>query len=241
MEKQNFGLTENEFNQLLERLQTEGDETLIEIIFKTQYVPCRKLLMEKYHASYDNAHDVVMELLLKFRLDLIQNKLRYNNLVSFFKTAAWQQYIHVSRESKKCVFLSALESDAVQLEDDSVLVDNALKVQEAIRIEPVIRKAYKAAYESLCAYCKKIIDVYYIHNQLVEEQKKLTWNDMAQMMPKNECGCSTKNKPQKEAQTPGAMKTQANAIRKKLKEKMELSLNAKSETILSYLYQLVKI
>ena len=82
----NFGLTADEFERLRLRLRDNGDETLIQKVFETQYHPCRDLLMSKYGASYDNAHEVVMDVLLKFRADLMSGKLDYDNLASLFKT-----------------------------------------------------------------------------------------------------------------------------------------------------------
>lgn len=78
----NFGLTQAEFDVLLEKLK-KGDNELFQKIFLAQFDHHKKFLKTKFKAQDCDAHDAVMEALLRFRQLLIDGKLRYDNLKGF--------------------------------------------------------------------------------------------------------------------------------------------------------------
>ncbi|MEO0042845.1 MAG: hypothetical protein RL329_2293 [Bacteroidota bacterium] len=184
----NFGLTAEEFERLRLRLRDKGDETLVKKIFETQYAPCRDLLMNKYGASSDNAHEVVMDVLLKFREDLIAGKLGYDNLVSLFKTQSWQNYVKMNDKSKHLVFIdpmlpTAHHLDLNQTDDDiAQIIDNE-----------EVMTAFRKAFARLCERCKALMNQHY--------RDDLQWKQIGQM----------------EHKAAGSIRAEALACRKKLK------------------------
>ncbi|MBL7782467.1 MAG: sigma-70 family RNA polymerase sigma factor [Saprospiraceae bacterium] len=78
----NFGLTQAEFDILLEKLR-QGDNELFEKIFLAQFGHHKKFLKTNFKVQDCNAHDAVMEALLRFRQLLIDGKLRYDNLQGY--------------------------------------------------------------------------------------------------------------------------------------------------------------
>jgi hypothetical protein len=239
LKEKNFGLTEAEFNDLLQKLKENGDETLIEKVFTTKYEPCRTFLERKYQVHYDDTHDVVMEVLLKFRMELKEGKWDYNNLASLFKTQTWQKHIQLSTQ-KKLVFTADFdEQQARQLADSAAIADELLEQQSVTAMKKELLKAYTEAFESLCKYCQNLIDIYYIQNKQDKDAKKLTWNDMTRMMPYNECVCvddANFNTRERVPSTANAMSTKADWIRKKIKAQMEQSL--KRPNLKRFLYAL---
>jgi DNA-directed RNA polymerase specialized sigma24 family protein len=185
---QNFGLTAHEFEILRLRLRDNGDETLVKKIFETQYAPCRDLLMNKYGASSDNAHEVVMDVLLKFREDLIAGKLGYDNLASLFKTQSWQNYVKSNGKSKHLVFMDPTLPTAHDLDlnptDDNIaqIIDNE-----------EVMTAFRKAFARLCERCKALMNQHYSDD--------LQWKQIGQM----------------EQKAAGTIRVEALACRKKLK------------------------
>jgi hypothetical protein len=226
LKEKNFGLSEAEFNDWLQKLKENGDETLIEKIFTAQYAPCRTFLERKYQVHYDDTHDVVMEVLLKFRTELKQGKWNYNNLSSLFKTQTWQKQIQLSKQ-KKLVFMEHFDEQQIrQLADSTAIADELLEQKNATAIQAALLKAYTEAFESLCKYCQNLIDIYYIQNKEDKDAKKITWTDMTQIMPYNECVCGDDtnfNTRVRVLATANGMSTKADWIRKKIKAQMEQS------------------
>jgi RNA polymerase sigma factor (sigma-70 family) len=161
----NFGLTEAEFENGLSRLRNDGDETLIQIIFETQYSDCCDLLINKYGASPDNAHEVVMDVLLKFREDLMLHKLNYNNLASIFKTKSWQNYVKTTCKSKHLVFIDPTLPDFDTAQDN----DNIAQVIE----NQEVMNAFRKAFNQLCERCKSLMNRHYTEG--------LQWEQIGQM------------------------------------------------------------
>jgi RNA polymerase sigma factor (sigma-70 family) len=191
----NFGLTAAEFENLCLRLREKGDETLIKKIFETQYRPCCELLRSKYGASSDNAHEVVMDVLLKFREDLILGKLDYDNLVSIFKTKSWQNYVKSNHKSKHLVFVNPILPSSYDLDlqqtDDNIaqLMDNE-----------EVMAAFRKAFAQLCERCKALMNRHYTED--------LQWKQIAQMEQRNA----------------GAVRVEALECRKKLKSYFQAAL-----------------
>jgi DNA-directed RNA polymerase specialized sigma24 family protein len=191
----NFGLTADEFETLRLRLRDNGDETLVKKIFETQYAPCRDLLIHKYGASYDNAHEVVMDVLLKFREDLLSGKLNYDNLASLFKTKSWQNYVKANGKSKHLVFVDPTVPTAHDLDlnqtDDNIaqIIDNE-----------EVMTAFRKAFARLCERCKALMNRHYTED--------LQWKQIAQM----------------DQRTAVAVRVEALECRKKLKSYFQASL-----------------
>jgi RNA polymerase sigma factor (sigma-70 family) len=191
----NFGLTATEFADLLQRLREKGDETLVKTIFETQYRDCRDLLMRKYNASADNAHDVVMQVLLQFRSDLIAGKLDYNNLVSLFKTQSWQNYVKAQGKAQKIVFSDPTLPTAYDLD----LKETEDNIVQTIENEEVMM-AFRKAFARLCERCKTLMNRHY--------SEELQWKQIGEIDNKSA----------------GAIRVEALECRKKLKGYFQAAL-----------------
>ncbi|MEN9612458.1 MAG: hypothetical protein RLZZ628_3272 [Bacteroidota bacterium] len=191
----NFGLTAAEFETLRLRLRDKGDETLVQKIFETQYRPCRDLLISKYGASYDNAHEVVMDVLLKFREDLMLGKLNYDNLASLFKTQSWQNYVKSNDKSKYLVFIDPTLPTAHDL-DLQQTDDNIAQIMD----NEEVMSAFRKAFGRLCDRCKALMNLHYTDD--------LQWKQVAQM----------------EQRSSGAVRVEALECRKKLKSYFQAAL-----------------
>lgn len=191
----NFGLTATEFADLLHRLRENGDETLIKTIFETQYRDCRDLLIRKYHASPDNAHDVVMQVLLQFRAELIAGKLDYNNLVSIFKTQSWQNYVRTQEKAQKIVFSDPTIPTAYDLD----LKETDDNIAQIIENEEVML-AFRKAFARLCTRCKTLLNRHYAED--------LQWKQIGEM----------------EQKSAGAVRVEALECRKKFKNYFQAAL-----------------
>lgn len=83
----NFGLSEAEFQSLMESLKS-GNEELFEKIFVAQTQNSIKLIQSTLGQSYEDSYDATMETLIQFRKCLIQGKLKYGNLKYIFNRMA---------------------------------------------------------------------------------------------------------------------------------------------------------
>jgi RNA polymerase sigma factor (sigma-70 family) len=176
-------------------LREKGDETLIKTIFETQYRDCRDLLMRKYSASPDNAHDVVMQVLLQFRTDLITGKLDYNNLVSMFKTQSWQNYVKTQDKAQKVTFLDPTQPTAYDLD----LKETDDNIAQIIENEEVMT-AFRKAFAQLCVRCKTLLNRHYTDD--------LQWKQIGAM----------------EHKSAGAVRVEALECRKKFKNYFQSAL-----------------
>ncbi len=87
--EQNFGLTEKEFNDLLQGIKN-GDRFLLEKIFLVQFPETVDYLMRRYQADQPSAYDATIEASLKFWKSLSDGKIRYGNMHFLFIKIAVQ-------------------------------------------------------------------------------------------------------------------------------------------------------
>lgn len=140
--KQNFGLTEEAFEHILERMK-EGDEALFEKVFLAQFEDCMAFLMYRYQVSRSVAYDVSMDALLKFRKRLLAGKISYGNMRYLFTRMASQ---FLSDTTKHPTVM--LEDFEVDLPDESEIEDETLD-------------ALDKAWAQLGNECKNLLDHFY--------------------------------------------------------------------------------
>jgi DNA-directed RNA polymerase specialized sigma24 family protein len=98
--EKNFGLTLVSFNKLVEQLK-EGDETLFERIYLSQFSHCQKKLMDFDRLTEREAYDATMETIIHFRDLLLRGKLAYGNLRFLFVRIARQRYALTRKKIEK--------------------------------------------------------------------------------------------------------------------------------------------
>ena len=89
---QNFGLTEDEFIELVKRLRA-GDETLFEHIFRKHFDSCRKFLIFEKGVPNEDAYDLTIDTILEFRDLLIAGKVNYGNMRYLFTRIAYTTWL----------------------------------------------------------------------------------------------------------------------------------------------------
>jgi RNA polymerase sigma factor (sigma-70 family) len=97
---QNFGLKKADFDQLLSDLQG-GNEKLFETIFVQHFESCRSYLVRECSAPTDDAYDVTVETIIKFRQMLVEGKIQYGNLRFYFTKMAKDAYLKIIAKNKK--------------------------------------------------------------------------------------------------------------------------------------------
>jgi hypothetical protein len=127
----NFGLTADELLQIVEGAKTYSDlgsdpeenallrlsnyqspllDRLLDNIARSYAKRCMDILKHKYNASADDAYDVFIDQMLRFRLLLLQGKVDVKNLQSYFTTMVVTGYLKKKERSKE-----------VSMEEDSML------------------------------------------------------------------------------------------------------------------------
>lgn len=81
--EKNFGLTKEEFEQLVQRLEN-GDEELFAQIFIPYSSACIKHLQRKFQLDYQRSYDFALDALLYTRQKILDGKLNYGNLQFYF-------------------------------------------------------------------------------------------------------------------------------------------------------------
>lgn len=110
----NFGLTEAEFNRLAESL-SQGDQRLFERVFLTHYKECLNYLMTKDGVPHEEAYDLTMDTLIRFRDLIIAKKITYGNLRYLFTRMARQAYL---RGQKKTDRTTCMTDVCLELAED---------------------------------------------------------------------------------------------------------------------------
>jgi len=141
--KQNFGLTEERFEVMLQNMQN-GDETLFERVFLTQFEESINYLMFNYKINRSTAYDVTMDALLKFRKRLIAGKISYGNMRFLFTRMAGQ-FLSDSHKSRTVEF------------DGSELLNETIKNN----IDDSVLDALDQAWLKLCKDCSTILKQFY--------------------------------------------------------------------------------
>ncbi len=141
--KENFDLTQEEFDQLLSQLK-QGDTTLFENVFLKHFQDCMKYLQNRYQAQHDDAYDSTMDTMLSFRNRLVQDKVKYGNMRFLFTQMASQNYIRKMKGQKFA------EISEVEVSDDNEVTidqDDLLILQKAWnRLTPECQQLFRMNY-----------------------------------------------------------------------------------------------
>ena len=120
---QNFGLKKADFDQLVGDLQG-GNEKLFETIFVQHFDSCRSYLMRECNAPSDDAYDVTLETIIKFREMLVNNKIQYGNLRFYFTKMAKDAYLKIIAKNKRMPVGELLENEADRADESTQAFDD---------------------------------------------------------------------------------------------------------------------
>jgi len=98
--KRNFGLTEEEFLQYAAKTKS-GDESLFLHISNTHFDQCISYLRNKYKLGEDDAYDICLDTMLKFRTKILKDKIKYGNLSYLYTRMASNIFLDRIRQSNK--------------------------------------------------------------------------------------------------------------------------------------------
>lgn len=121
---QNFGLSEERFNELLQELR-QGKEDLFEHIFLAHFADCRSYLEREDGVSEDVAYDATMDAMLTFRENLGQGKVAYGNL-RFLLTRMARQHLYKKLKKERALPLS--DQPLPDLSEDLELDESAYQI-----------------------------------------------------------------------------------------------------------------
>ena len=145
-EYRNFGLKEDAFIEMLNKLKT-GDETLFEKIFLSQFEGTISYLMHRYKTNRSSAYDATMDALLKFRRRLLEGKITYNNMRFLFTQMASQFLTHTMKKT-----MNSIDTIENNLSED--FVDEDLNLDYLDRAWLMLGETCSSLLESF--YYKKI-------------------------------------------------------------------------------------
>jgi len=162
--KQNFDLSESQFEELLQEMQN-GNEILFEQTFLAHFEYAMKYLMNKHKASRDNAYDVVMNVMIEFRNRLLDGKIRYGNLSFMFSQMCTQRYrrqMGHKLDVEDYTYQSSIEETTIDEETfealDSALEKLGENCQKIIKDVYFNKKSFKdlaKAYDTAAATLRK--------------------------------------------------------------------------------------
>ncbi|WP_298420429.1 sigma-70 family RNA polymerase sigma factor [uncultured Kordia sp.] len=158
---QNFGLKEEEFDEMLQAMQ-KGDEDLFEKIFLAQFEETIAYLMRRYNADNAMAYDATMDAMLKFRRRLLEGKITYYNMRFLFTQMAGQFLTDAFKKKNK---LSEIQEDN-RVEDEYEEIDD------------VILDYLDIAWKGLGEKCSKLLENFYY--------KKITLKELAETLGKSD-------------------------------------------------------
>jgi DNA-directed RNA polymerase specialized sigma24 family protein len=140
----NFGLSRASFDEMREKLKA-GDESLFERVFVKHFNDCRRYLVTQCSASPDDAYDITVETLIRFRQALIEDKIGYDNLRFLFTQMAKQIYLKWLQQGKRLP-TSPIDNQA----DDRIETDEMMFDDETLGL-------LDTAWQKLGEKCKELL------------------------------------------------------------------------------------
>lgn len=156
----NFGLTEQEFTDLTERL-ADGDEQFFEHVFLAHFEDCMSFLVRTDGAAADLAYDATMEAFYAFRTKVAQGKITYGNLRFLLTRMARQFYVKALRREPSDATIPEFAE-----EDDATFSDETFRL-------------LRAAWRRLGEKCRVLLDAYYRKDQSLREIAEATAQNYA--------------------------------------------------------------
>jgi len=171
MTDKNFGLSEEDFTKLVSEMKN-GNESLFETIFLSQFETSIRYVMSKYRTSREDSYDVCMDSLIYFRKLLISGKIQYGNLKLLFNKISAQNYLKYKKKNSKYSFSGTVPER---------------EVETAPLDEADIRLLNKA-WNSLGDECKYILKNFYYNDlKLYEIAETLSKTPSAIRKKKERC------------------------------------------------------
>ncbi len=95
--EKNFGLSPDDFQQMLEDLK-RNDTAFFERVFLKQFEETMRYLKRECGSAHDDAYDAVMDTMLELRYRFVEGKLKYGNLRFLFTQMVKQSYFRQQKQ-----------------------------------------------------------------------------------------------------------------------------------------------
>jgi len=158
----NFGLSEEEFNELVKALQ-HGNEELFERIYLAHFSRCVNYVVNHRGAEYENAYNSTLEALLEIRKKLIAGKIKYGNLAFYYTRSACMKYSKIKSKGNSNLKVKGI--------DDMDFVSDENMIQKLLTKE--LAELVNKALNQLGNDCRQLIQQYYYN--------ELTWPEIAKI------------------------------------------------------------
>lgn len=175
----NFNLTQSQFEELSNEL-IAGNETIFQQIFLSNFEKSMHYLIVKFQATEEEAYDVVMNVLLEFRVRIIQSKVSYGNLNYLFNQMCTQRYQRSKGKSIKT-------SELIDGYSESIVDSTEGELQEENY------KLMQKAIEKLGENCQLLLQRIYFEELSYQELEKTLKTNAASLRKQKE-RCITKLK-----------------------------------------------
>lgn len=147
-------MTEQEFLSL-----QQGNESLLDIVFKENYTKVVEILRYRYKADKADAEDIYMETILKFRDKVIDGKVTYGNIQAYLSKTA--THLFYNRQRNQSSRMKKMENYLVaQKKEVFVEGDILQKAEEEAEIAAIQKNKINAirwAMKKLDETCRKLL------------------------------------------------------------------------------------
>ena len=150
MLKKNFDIDKNQFDKLVEELQSGSDE-MFNKLFKDVFIITYESIKNKLNISEPDAKEATINAFFNFYNKLKDGKITYNNLKYLLDTMAKQEYFIFFNTDKKEKSFPLIDELNFLIEEEEI--DHVAKDEEFNKLEEAVKK--------LDTNCKKLLDKIY--------------------------------------------------------------------------------
>lgn len=172
MEKKNFGLSPEGFQQLLQELK-EGKDELYQQVFLNHFNDCMNYLKKQYYATHEDAYDASMDTLLAFCDRMKKGRIKYGNLRFLFTQMAGQVYLKSQKQANRTTALP----EELNIPDE---METGLST--------AAYEAFDLAWPKLGKECRQLLkSVFYDREKLKNLAKNYNKSEVAMRKQKQRC------------------------------------------------------
>ena len=93
-------MSQEEFNQYVQKAKS-GDDALFVLIYQVHFESCISFLRMKFKLTENEAYDICMDTMIKFRAKVLNDKISYGNLKFLYTRMASNVFLDSKRKEEK--------------------------------------------------------------------------------------------------------------------------------------------
>ena len=171
MKDKNFGLSESDFNQMLQAMK-QGDDALFEQIYLAHFQSCVYYLINHRGAKEEQAYSATMKSLLEIRKELIQDKLKWDNLAFYFTFKAGKKLTKIMGKGNAKMQVNSI--DGMDFKDDQ----NFLEKLQTKEMAAFVGRAL----DELGEECSRILKLHYYEGLSFPKIAKIYYSNITEDM-----------------------------------------------------------